>query len=144
MNRFLLLLLMTALNRALWAKTRGGFVTCCCALFHRASPNVELANAGHLAPYLHGSEVALDAGMPLGIVADLEYAEKTIEVEGGCLTFVSDGVVEAANAKGELFGFDRTREMSTRTAQQIADAAKAWGQNDDITVVTVTRGEVGS
>ena len=52
-------------------------------------------------------------------------------MQGHRLTLVSDGVVEAANAKGELFGFDRTREIST--------AAQAWGQNDDITVVTVRR-----
>ena len=49
------------------------------------------------------------------------------------------GIAEAANAKGEPFGFDRTREISGKSAQEIADAAKAWGQNDDITVVTVRR-----
>ena len=45
------------------------------------------------------------------------------------MTLVSDGVIEAANAKGELFGFDRTREISGQTAKRIAD----------ITVVTVRR-----
>jgi sigma-B regulation protein RsbU (phosphoserine phosphatase) len=60
---------------------------------------------------------------------------------GQQLTLVSDGVVEAENAQRELFGFDRTREISTKSAQEIADAAKAWGQNDDITVVTVRRNE---
>ncbi len=39
----------------------------------------------------------------------------------------------------ELFGFDRARDISGKSAQEIADAAKAWGQNDDITVVTVRR-----
>jgi len=53
------------------------------------------------------------------------------------LTFVSDGVIEAANIKGELFGLDRTREISGKSAQEIAEAAKTWSQNDDITVVTV-------
>ena len=60
-------------------------------------------------------------------------------MRGERFTFVSDGVVEAANAKGELFCFDRTREISGKSAQEIADAAKAWGQNDDITVVTIRR-----
>ena len=55
------------------------------------------------------------------------------------LTLLSDGVVEAENAQRELFGFDRTREISGRSAQEIAHAAQAWGQNDDITVVTVRR-----
>ena len=58
---------------------------------------------------------------------------------GSRFTFISDGVVEAENAQRELFGFDRTREISTKSAQEIAEAAKAWGQNDDITVVTVGR-----
>jgi serine phosphatase RsbU (regulator of sigma subunit) len=55
------------------------------------------------------------------------------------LTIVSDGVVEAANARGELFGFDRTAAIANQSAQNIAEAAQAWGQNDDITVVTVRR-----
>jgi serine phosphatase RsbU (regulator of sigma subunit) len=53
------------------------------------------------------------------------------------LTFMSDGVVEARSAAGELFGFDRTREISNQTAGQIADAAAHFGQEDDITVLTV-------
>ena len=52
-------------------------------------------------------------------------------------TFVSDGVVGAENAQPEFFGFDGTCEISGRSAQEIADAAKAWGQTDDITVVTL-------
>lgn len=54
-------------------------------------------------------------------------------------TFVSDGVVEAENAQRELFGFDRTLEISGKSALEIAEVAQAWGQNDDITVVTVRR-----
>jgi len=73
----------------------------------------------------------------LGIDPEAAYAEASLEAS--TITLVSDGVVEAANPKGELFGFDRTREMSTKSAQTIAEAAKAWGQNDDITVVTVKR-----
>ena len=65
------------------------------------------------------------------------YDETVLESEP--FTFISDGVVEAENTQRELFGFDRTREISTKSAQEIAEAAKAWGQNDDITVVTVRR-----
>jgi serine phosphatase RsbU (regulator of sigma subunit) len=115
----------------------GGFVTCCIV---RLEPDGQLtaANAGHPAPYLQGMELELSPGLPLGIAAEVEYTETTVAFEGS-LTLVSDGVIEAANAKGELFGFDRTREISTRSAQEIAEAAKVWGQNDDITVVTVRR-----
>lgn len=58
---------------------------------------------------------------------------------GDQITFVSDGVIEAANATGELFGFERTAAVSAETAEAIAEAARKWGQNDDITVVTVRR-----
>ena len=57
---------------------------------------------------------------------------------GSQITLVSDGVVEAENADRELFGFDRTRDISTKSAAEIASAAKAWGQTDDITVLTVS------
>ena len=99
-----------------------------------------VASAGHPAPWLDGREVALTAGLPLGIVAHAEFDESSVPLtHGQQLTLVSDGVVEAENAQRELFGFDRTREISTKSVQEIAEAAKAWGQNDDITVVTVRR-----
>jgi sigma-B regulation protein RsbU (phosphoserine phosphatase) len=127
---------LAALNEGLVGHTGGGFVTCCSARFE-GDRRVTIANAGHPAPYCDGKEVQLEAGLPLGLMPELTYTE-TI-VEGDQFTFVSDGVVEAANQSGELFGFDRTREMSTRRADAIVQAAKAWGQNDDITVVTVRR-----
>ena len=57
---------------------------------------------------------------------------------GESLTFLSDGVVEARNTAGELFGFERTRAISTQSAEAIARAAQAFGQEDDITVLTLT------
>ena len=79
----------------------------------------------------------MEAGLPLGIMPDVAYQEST--GHGESITLVSDGVVEAENSQRELFGFDRTREISGKSASEIADAAKAWGQTDDITVVTVRR-----
>jgi serine phosphatase RsbU (regulator of sigma subunit) len=58
---------------------------------------------------------------------------------GDRLTFYSDGVVEAQSVKGELFGFERAREISTEPAANIVEAAKRFGQQDDITVVTIER-----
>jgi len=57
----------------------------------------------------------------------------------GTVTFLSDGVVEARDAKGELLGFERMAALTTRPANEIADAAQRWGQDDDITVLTVVR-----
>jgi phosphoserine phosphatase RsbU/P len=127
--------ILAALNHALHGQTRGGFVTCCCARFD-PDGTVTIASAGHLAPYADGAEIAI-AGLPLGLVEDADYEEKSIQARS--MTFLSDGVVEAENAQRELFGFDRTREIITQPAQAIAEAAKSWGQTDDITVVTVQR-----
>jgi serine phosphatase RsbU (regulator of sigma subunit) len=126
--------ILSALNRGLHGQTGGGFVTCCCL---RLGEQVTAASAGHPAPYADGREAAIPCGLPLGIAAEANYEEAILT--GSALTLVSDGVIEAANAAGELFGFDRTREISTKSAQTIAEAARAWGQNDDITVVTVRR-----
>ena len=55
------------------------------------------------------------------------------------LTLLSDGVVEAQSATGELFGFERTCQISVQTAQSIAEQARRFGQTDDITVLTLNR-----
>jgi hypothetical protein len=128
--------LLGQINRTLAGSLDGGFVTCAIARLPVAG-SWTIANAGHPAPYLEGREIAVEAGLPLGIIPDAVYAESELRVRS--LTFVSDGVVEAVNAKGELFGFDRTAAVSTWSANDIAEVARAWGQNDDITVVTVRR-----
>ncbi len=114
----------------------GGFVTCCCVLVE--ADTLRIANAGHPAPYLDGVEFAGESGLPLGLVADAAYAELRVP-RPAILTLISDGVVEAANAHGELFGFDRTCAIARKPAREIAEAARQWGQTDDITVVTVRR-----
>ncbi|MBB5327950.1 serine phosphatase RsbU (regulator of sigma subunit) [Edaphobacter lichenicola] len=55
------------------------------------------------------------------------------------MTLLSDGILEARSASSELFGFDRTAAISTQSAETIARAAQAFGQDDDITVLTLTR-----
>jgi hypothetical protein len=130
--------MLSRLNRRLCGSSDGGFMTCLCALI---APDgvLTLSNAGHLAPYCAGREIPLESGLPLGIVPDTIYPEATVDLrQGERLTFLSDGVVEAQNAQGELFGFDRTRSISTHSAEDIAHAAQAHGQQDDITVLTLT------
>jgi len=127
------------LNRQLADSTDGGFVTCCIARID-ADGQVTVANAGHLPPYRNGEEVSLDSSLPLGISASTEFCGTTLQLAcGDNLTFLSDGVVEARNTAGELFGFDRAREISNQLAEQIAIAAQAFGQEDDITVLTLQR-----
>jgi phosphoserine phosphatase RsbU/P len=114
-----------------------GFVTCTGALIS-ADGSMSLANAGNPAPYCNGEELAVDSGLPLGIVANSDYSETSYQLNpGDHLTFLSDGVVEATNEHGELFGFDRTQAISNRSASTIAEIAKQFGQQDDITVLTI-------
>jgi len=114
-------------------------VACVCARFE-TDGNATFANAGHLPPYLDGTEINLDAHFPLGVIREIQYSETTVRITPeSMVTLVSDGVVEAMNARHELFGFDRTREISKSSAGKIVEAARAWGQSDDITVVTVRR-----
>jgi len=129
--------LLAALNRRLHDRLRGGFATCLVARI-AADGSLTLSNAGHLAPYRNGEEVPLEPGLPLGVTFDTDYPESTFALApGDRLTFVSDGVVEAQSTDGELFGFDRTRRISSQSAEEIAAAAQAFGQEDDITVLTV-------
>jgi len=130
---------LAALNRQLVDELSGGFVTCCAALIS-SGHKLTIANAGHLSPYRNGQELAVEAGLPLGLVAGSRYEEAEHEfADGDRLTFISDGVVEAQNAHKELFGFARTQQISTQPAAAIAETVKQFGQEDDITVVAITR-----
>jgi hypothetical protein len=134
---------LSSLNRVLVKSRVGGFATCLCA---DLAPNgdVILANAGHLPPYCRGDELKIGPGLPLGIAAETDFAETALDIDvGETLTFLSDAVVEARNAAGELFGFERARALSSRPAPEIAQAAQAFGQDDDITVLTLTFSPVG-
>jgi hypothetical protein len=131
--------ILNALNYGLSGQLQGGFVTCCAARI-TAQGMVTIANAGHISPYRNGAEVEVEAGMPLGIFPEAEYEDSQFMLKPDeSLTFMTDGVVEARNASGELFGFERTLRISNSGAATIAQLAKDFGQEDDITVVSITR-----
>jgi hypothetical protein len=131
--------LLMRLNRQLVETAGGGFTTCVCVQI-RSGGELLVANAGHLSPYRNGEELAVDAGLPLGIAAETAYTEQRFKMEAGDrLTLMSDGVVEARDATGALFGFERTRAISAQPAEAIAAAAREFGQEDDITVMRLTR-----
>jgi len=118
-------------------KSSVSFATCLCA---RVYPDgtMTIANAGHLHPYRDGREMELAADLPLGVIPNIQYEQASFTLStGDRLIFLSDGVVEAANAHGELFGFERTQQVSNESARYIAQTAKRFGQNDDITVVSL-------
>lgn len=131
--------LLYRLNERMVGRTQGGFATALAA-YISAGGVVTIANAGHLPPYLDGREVELPGALPLGIASPVFYETHTLQLPAGSrLTFYSDGVLEAQNHKGELFGFDRSRDVSMQPAGKIAQAAQDFGQQDDITVVTIVR-----
>jgi hypothetical protein len=133
--------LLTRLNRELARSAGGGFTTCI-ALRISPSGDATMANAGHLSPYRNGAEIPLPSGLPLGIAAQTVYEEVALRLApGDRITLLSDGVVEAQNPAGELFGFDRTAAISTQSADEIARAAQHFGQEDDITVLTLSLAE---
>ncbi|HEV2136318.1 MAG TPA: SpoIIE family protein phosphatase [Terracidiphilus sp.] len=126
------------LNRVLCGQI-GGFVTCSATLITEDGA-ITIASAGHLPPYRNGEELPVPSGLPLGMLAEASYEETKFELApADRLTFVSDGVVEARDAKGELLGFERMATLTSKSATEIAEAAQRWGQQDDITVVAVTR-----
>jgi len=101
-----------------------------------------VANAGHPSPYLDGVEIQTEANLPLGLDAEIRYSEITFQLEPGSFcTLVTDGVVEATSRSGELYGFERTQAISIEPAHVIAEAARQFGQEDDITVLCLTRTE---
>lgn len=133
--------LLGHLNRVMRRTRIGGFATCLCADV-ATDGTVTIANAGHPSPYRRGEEIPVAPGLPLGVSDDggSGYEENRFELAAGdALTFLSDGVAEARNGNGELFGFERAAAISARPAEEVARAAQAFGQQDDITVLTLAR-----
>ena len=129
--------LLEALNRVL-AGTAS--LTTCQAIWFGANGEMTIANAGHLPPYLNSQEIALPGSLPLGVLAEVTCEEARFYLHpGDRILLLSDGVVEARRPSGELFGFDRVHRFSQQTAASLAEAAKAFGQQDDITILTIRR-----
>lgn len=133
--------ILTGLNRRLIGRTDGGFATCVIARIE-ADGTVTLANAGHLAPFRNEAELPVAGSLPLGLVRDADYEELDFRLqEDDTLMFYTDGVVEARNEAGELYGFERVASLaaSKQNVEQIVEAACVFGQKDDITVLRLTR-----
>jgi serine phosphatase RsbU (regulator of sigma subunit) len=129
--------ILAHLNERLVGRAGAGFSTALVARI-AAGGHVAISNEGHLSPYLDGGELELPGALPLGVASGVSYAATEFALRAGSrLTFVSDGVVEAQNARQELFGFERTAELSTHPASDIVRDAARFGQEDDITVVTI-------
>jgi len=114
----------------------------CLALRIEADGGATLANAGHVAPYLNGEELPMEGALPLGMFEGVEPSVMHFQLNSDDrLIVMSDGVAEATDANGKLFGFERVHELlrTVSSAAGIASAAQAFGQEDDISVISVTR-----
>jgi hypothetical protein len=134
------LFILQALNRRLLG--RGEAHATCLAMRIAADGAVTLANAGHLPPYLNGKPVEVEGALPLGVTDNAEFTVTHFQLqENDRLLLASDGIVEAMDEQGRLFGFERLQELlqSRLTAAEVATAAQSFGQQDDISVIAVTR-----
>ena len=118
----------------------------CLALRIDKDGAVTLANAGHIAPYLNGEPLPMEGALPLGMIEDPDFSVMRFRLStSDKLILMSDGIPEATDADGHLFGFERVHELlSTATnATDIAAAAQSFGQEDDISVITIQRVAIG-
>jgi serine phosphatase RsbU (regulator of sigma subunit) len=101
-----------------------------------------LASAGHPAPFLNRDEIQVPGALPLGVSQNTSYLECNVKTSpGDHLALYTDGLLEARNRTGELYGFKRLEDLfsSPTNAATATEAAVNFGQDDDITVLTLTR-----
>jgi predicted ester cyclase len=132
------------------------FVTCFYTILEPESASLSYANAGHDLPYLNRSgdddaEELRARGMPLGLMPEMSYEEGEVSLrEGNCILFYSDGLVEAHDPMGEMFGFPRLRALvaghgkerslgSILLEELYSFVGEGWEQEDDITLLTLER-----
>ena len=129
------------------------FVTCLYGVLDTDTGHFRFANAGHDLPYVktaEGSEELRARGMPLGLMPGMPYEEKEFVLQpGDSLLLHSDGVVEAHDPDGEMFGFPRLKQCvadypgGELIDRVLADLHGHTGpdaeQEDDITMVVLQR-----
>ena len=133
------------------------FVTCFYCILDPHSGSLTYANAGHDLPYLWHSgecEELRARGMPLGLMPGMRYEEKEIVLDAGqSVLFYSDGLVEAHDPQGEMFGFPRLQALISEYAQEVSlgeflleqlysFVGEGWEQEDDITLLTLRRSAI--
>jgi Stage II sporulation protein E (SpoIIE) len=134
------LAVLSVLNQRLWGRSQA-FATCL-ALRIAADGEATLANAGHLPPYLNGQPMEIEGSLPLGMIEDAECSVMHFRLaKGDRLLLMSDGIAEATDANGKLFGFERIHDLlrESGSAAELASAAQNFGQEDDISVIAIIR-----
>jgi serine phosphatase RsbU (regulator of sigma subunit) len=151
---------LSRVNETLLARIPANmFVTCFYAILEPQSGRLLYANAGHDPPFLRRDGEAEDLrarGMPLGLMPGMGYEEKETILEAGeAALFYSDGLVEAHDPKGEMFGFPRLQALVAEHGEEksleealleelYSFVGEGWEQEDDITLLTLERSPVRS
>lgn len=124
-------MMLTALNDALQErKLESQYVVMLFTLWNDQTRTLTVANSGAVQPILcraGQSSVVRAEGFPLGMFPDVSYEELAVATEpGDAVVFVSDGILDAENVKGEMYGEERLGAMlcghRERTAAEIAEA----------------------
>jgi serine phosphatase RsbU (regulator of sigma subunit) len=136
------------------------FITCFYGVLDPKSGRLRYANAGHSLPFrrrLYGdAEELMARGMPLGLMPAMGYEEhETVLAPGEGVLFYTDGLIEAHNPQGEMFGSVRLRSVLEEEEEGHGGDGKALSafmveelerfvgeggeQEDDITLVTLRR-----
>jgi serine phosphatase RsbU (regulator of sigma subunit) len=153
---------------------RGGlqdrFVTLAAMILDPAEHVVTIVNAGHMNPKLYRANAGElveaitneQSGLPLGVTPGFEYESVTVTLEpGDTVALYTDGVTDALNPGGEMFGYERVdqnltpddtalldwsrpRRMGERLVEDVRKHANGRAQNDDIAVVCFGRLEVAT
>jgi serine phosphatase RsbU (regulator of sigma subunit) len=132
-------------------------VTFTLAIIDLATNNLSLIIAGHMSPIIRRCDGTIEEfpedaiGLPLGVVAGMSYEvlKRTI-LPGETIVIYTDGVSEAMNPAGDLYGTERLRETVARNTAEPAKLAQAilsdvkrhaggHSQNDDITLMVYGR-----
>ena len=130
------------------------FVTCLYMILEPETGRVVFANAGHNLPYVRTADGVIElraTGMPLGLLPGMDYPEhEAVLAPGESVLLYSDGLVEAHDGAGDMFGFPRLRELmaaelpGSELLDHLLDelhgfVGRGWDQEDDITLVTLQR-----
>ena len=130
------------------------FVTCLYAIIDTRAGEVVFANAGHNLPYVRTAEGVLElraTGMPLGLMPGMDYEERThVLGDGDVMVLTSDGITEAHNPDGEMYGFSRLMGRVAKKGKDedvcgaLVSDLEGWTgseaeQEDDITLVVISK-----
>ena len=134
------------------------FVTVFYAVFNPRTGALTYSNAGHEPPVLRRNDGSTEVlpttgGVALGIVEDMQYEERSIELARDELAYLfTDGVTEALNEAGEEFGSERlhaaiaglgagpARENGLALVRAVGEFAGEAEQFDDLTCLVLRTG----